>query len=716
MTIFARPSEWTRAIREAAFATPFADRTHHYFAFLSYSHRDEHVAEWLHDALEDFRVPGHLVGRITEHGCVPRRLTPIFRDVRELPASSDLGQEIKAALKASRFLIVLCSPAAAQSKWVNAEIEAFKRVHPKACILAAILAGEPFASEMRGREPEECLPQALRFKYDRHGKPTAKRAEPLAADLRGNAQGRRTGFLKLVAGMLDVGLDDLVRRDEIRRHRHLAMVAAGSIAGMVVASGLALAAIQARDAARDQRREVEGLVAYMLGDLKDKLEPIGKLDALDGVGSRVLAYYEKQDASELSDAALLQRSQALGLTAQVAFSRGNLQSAQRLYRQALAGTVETIRRSPDDPQALFDHAQNVFWIGELAREQGQARQAETAYREYKRLADRMVAIEPDNLKWRMELAYANENLGIVLYNQRRFAEAVRQFEVALRPMESLAAIEPNNADYQEELSNVLAWLADAQRDLGKLDAAIAVRRRQIVSLEQLARSSGGNVEFLRLLIPAHQALGILLTWRGQSEPGLEQLRRAVGVAERLIPVEPDNVIWQAFAAGAGLELGDNLATLGQDSEARLRVREGCQRAARVLATSAGTGWRGLRTRCLAVRSQLAIRDGAGAQAAALAEQSLASARTERSEDPTKGRYSVAAAYRLLGDAQKARGAAAASRAYWERGLATLPDTAAERPSEMSARAQLLQRLGRAEDAERLIERLSAMGFKQGSWS
>jgi tetratricopeptide (TPR) repeat protein len=314
----------------------------------------------------------------------------------------------------------------------------------------------------------------------------------------------------------------------------------------------------------------------------------------------------------------------------------------------------------------------------------------------------------------MELAYATENLGIVLYNQRRFAEAVRQFEASLRPMESLAAIEPNNADYQKELSNVLAWLADAQRDLGRLDAAIAVRRRQIASLEQLARSSGGNVEFLRLLIPAHQALGILLTWRGQSEPGLEQLRRAVTVAERLIPVEPDNVIWQAFAAQAGLELGDTLNGLRQDSEARLRVREGCQRAARVLATNAGTGWRHLRTRCLTVRSQLAMREGASAEAAALAEQALDSARTARSEDPTKDRYSVAAAFRLLGDAQKARGEAAASRASWDQGFATLPVNVAERPFEMRARAQLLLRLGRAEEARRVVDRLTAMGFKQGS--
>ena len=53
---------------------------------------------------------------------------------------------------------MLCSPAAAQSRWTNAEIEAFKRARPEGCVLAAIVDGEPFASDMPGREDEECLP------------------------------------------------------------------------------------------------------------------------------------------------------------------------------------------------------------------------------------------------------------------------------------------------------------------------------------------------------------------------------------------------------------------------------------------------------------------------------------------------------------------------------------------------------------------------------
>src|SRR5690349_21604992 len=99
---------------------------HHYFAFLSYSHADSAEADWLHEQLERFRVPSSLAGKLTANGVIPKRLTPVFRDRHELAASEDLGAEIRQALELSRCLIVLCSPAAAKSKWTNAEIDTFK--------------------------------------------------------------------------------------------------------------------------------------------------------------------------------------------------------------------------------------------------------------------------------------------------------------------------------------------------------------------------------------------------------------------------------------------------------------------------------------------------------------------------------------------------------------------------------------------------------------
>jgi len=683
-----------------------------YFAFLSYSHKDRELADWLHRALEDFRVPSDLIGKLTENGAIPRRLTPVFRDQHELAAADDLGEEILAAIAASQFLIVLCSPQAARSHWTNAEIEAFKRTHPDGCVLAAIAAGEPFASELPGREQEECFPPALRQKFDRRGRPTGKRAEPLAADLREDGESRRLGFIKLVAGMLGVGLDDLLQRETTRRQRRMAMLAALSLGGMAVTSTLAVTAIQARDSARDQRREAEGLVAFMLGDLKDKLEPIGRLDALDGVGSRVLAYYSKQDSAELPDAALLQRSQALSLTAQVSYMRGDLDASERLYREARQGTGEAVRRNPSDPQRLFDHAQNVFWIGELARQRGDSRAAEQGARAYKALALRMVALGPDNMKWRMEEQDADAELGIVLLDQRRFAEAATQFEQALHTIQALAMADPGNSDYQKSRVETLAWVADAQMANGRLDRAMAIRERHVALLGQLLNHPDADVHYRQKLIPAEQGLGRLYAMQGQRERALQHLKAAVAHADELIPLEPKNAVWVELGFDARLALADYELQIGQHAAAAGQAKTACTAIRSLLAKNAAyPPWRSGLARCNMTQARIALAAGSTGAALASAERALATAKSVKSGDRLGDRVQLARAYRLLGDVRRALRDPAGAGAAWSRALAALPQNAAESPLEMDEHVVILERLGRTGEAQPISARLDAMGYR-----
>ena len=97
-----------------------------YWAFVSYSHHDKTWGEWLHRSLESYRMPRRLVGRPGRDGPVPKRLFPIFRDTEELPAAGSLSEEIHDALYSSKCLVVICSPASAQSDYVNEEIRYFK--------------------------------------------------------------------------------------------------------------------------------------------------------------------------------------------------------------------------------------------------------------------------------------------------------------------------------------------------------------------------------------------------------------------------------------------------------------------------------------------------------------------------------------------------------------------------------------------------------------
>ena len=704
----ARPGKARRAL---AGARRGRKPRHRYFAFLSYSHKDEELAEWLHTELERFRVPSQLVGKISEHGVIPRRLTPVFRDRHELGAATDLGEEIEQALAGSQFLIVLCSPQAAASRWTNSEIAAFKKSHPDGCVLAAIASGEPFASEIEGREGEECFPPALRQRYDRLGRPTGKRAEPLAADLREAHGGPRVGFLRLVAGMLGVGLDELVQRETTRRQRRLGYLAAASLAGMALTSLLAVTALQARDEARDQRREAEGLVAFMLGDLKDKLEPIGKLDALDGVGAKVLDYYRKQSASDLPDNALLQRARALSLTAQVAYLRGDFGTAQKLYGEAMEGTGEAIERDPDDPQRLFDHAQNIFYFGSIATDRGQLERAERAFREYRALADRMIAIEPDNLKYRMEVQYAATNLGFVLLRQRRFDEAVLQLTKALRTIEAVAAIDGDNREYQKSLAESLAWLADAQLARGDATGAVSSRRRQVRLLNSLAGS--GDAAIQGKLIPAQQSLGTLLAAMGHDEEARRYLAAAVATAEELLPTEPNNSEWVTLAGRAHLALAQHGLATQRRAEVAVHVAAGCAYAAKLRDSGGGTFGAFVQRSCLMARAQFALAEGRPAEAFGHAQRASALTRSIRINDNVGDRYALARSLLLTGDTHRAAGDGRAARIAWQRGL-DLARSAREQPQETAVRAELLDRNGRSGEATVLRRGLAARGIRNAS--
>ncbi len=694
------------------------DDTPRYYAFLSYSHTDTPHADWLHKAIERFAVPSGLIGRVTGMGEVPRTLAPIFRDRHELAASSDLGQTIRAALKQSRFLLVLCSPAAAQSRWVNEEILTFKKLHGDRRVLAAIVGGEPWASQIEGREGEECFPPALREKIDRKGQSTGKRAEPIAADLRAARDGREAGKLKLVAGMLGLGLDDLVRREQQRRQKRLTYIAAASLAGMTVASGLAMFAFDKRDEARDQRREAEGLVGFMLGDLRKQLEPIGRLDALDAVGSRALQYFESQDKSELSDAALSQRSKALTLMGEIASTQGNLDGALRRYREAWAGTAEALRRKPDDAQRIFDHAQNVFWVGSIAWKRGRIGEALAAFESYKRLAEQMVAIEPGKPEWRLEGIYADHNLGMLLLEQSRFRDASAVFRSGLKAIEGLAASDPRNRAYQDQLSETLAYLSQARESAGFLDDALALRERQLAMMERIATTEGSDAPLRKKMVVANRALGRLFASKGDVRLGLVHLRSAVAVTEELIRTEPNNTEWARNGASSLLDLGELELASGNIDQAGAHVRAGCATADDLLQRdSTVVEWRlQLRGECLRLRARLAMASGMSEEARALSRELVGKvgleAATRKGAD---ARFALASAEYMMAEANRAAGDSAGAARGWNRALMAWPSGLELTPRLLAREVMILKRLGRNREASSIEARLDAMGYRHPAY-
>lgn len=211
-----------------------------YWAFISYSHADAKWGDWLHAALETYRVPARLVRNAKPAGAVPKRIFPVFRDREELASSSSLGENITGALRLSRALVVICSPRSAASRWVNEEVKLYKSMGREDRVFCLIVDGEPNAPADSGLL--ESFPSAVRFQLDRGGEISSEPAEPIAADAREGKDGRRNALLKLIAGIIGVPYDELRQRERQRQMRQRIRLGAATI-GMAVVAGLIYTAV-----------------------------------------------------------------------------------------------------------------------------------------------------------------------------------------------------------------------------------------------------------------------------------------------------------------------------------------------------------------------------------------------------------------------------------------------------------------------------------------
>lgn len=210
-----------------------------YWAFISYSQKDEWWARRLHEALETYALPRELVGQETPPwGPLPKRFAPVFRDRDELSSAADLGQKLTASLHSSRALVVLCSPHAARSRWVNEEIKTFKSRGREQDVFAVIVDGEPWGSDRPETAEAECFPESLRYRVDDKRELTAERAEPIAGDARKQKDGFDRAMLKTVAGILRIDFARLTKREEERRARRNRIVVGGMALILAIVSAL----------------------------------------------------------------------------------------------------------------------------------------------------------------------------------------------------------------------------------------------------------------------------------------------------------------------------------------------------------------------------------------------------------------------------------------------------------------------------------------------
>lgn len=130
-----------------------------YFAFVSYSHKDEKWARWIQTALERYRLPATV--RKEAGKTLPERIRPVFRDATDLGVGK-LVDNLRQELEQSKFLIVVCSPNSARSNtegkhWVNEEVVRFCELGRADRIIPVIVGGTKETAYCPKLEEEDIL-------------------------------------------------------------------------------------------------------------------------------------------------------------------------------------------------------------------------------------------------------------------------------------------------------------------------------------------------------------------------------------------------------------------------------------------------------------------------------------------------------------------------------------------------------------------------------
>src|SRR5262245_55810034 len=542
-----------------------------YRAFISYSHADTKWANWLHGRLEGFRIDSDLIGRETPMGLIPSTLRPIFRDRDDFTAGHSLTEQTLAALDSSAALIVLSSPDAARSHYVNEEVRLFKHRHPDRPIIPIILDGKP------GDPASECFPPALKFEVSPDGTITDQPADLLAADMRATGDGRDLALAKVVARMLSVPADDVRKRQVSAQNWRLKVTAAiiTVLAVLSLVTGFLVWEHQrqitgeetrerqrlAREEARDkQLAEMHGVVQRLLGISPAQAAPgsaraLGDAvaDAQEGAAQgdeRLQKALDLLKANRPQDAEPLFRAVADEKAARV---KKDSKDAAAAYRNlgAIAGLgdpkrareayAKALEYDGEDPQALYWYGYLNFLAGDLG----------TAQRTLERLLDTATARGDQRGIYRAHLVQ-----GQIMRNRGNSPLARDHVEKSLRVALAESASAKDDFEWQRDISEAQIRMGDVLRDQGNLSGALDSYKAALAIRERLAAADPGNAGWQRDLSLSHGKIGEVILAQGNLSGALDNYKAMNTIRERLAAADPGNAGWQRDLSISHGRIGD----------------------------------------------------------------------------------------------------------------------------------------------------------------
>ncbi|WP_089725702.1 tetratricopeptide repeat protein [Candidatus Thiosymbion oneisti] len=303
-------------------------------------------------------------------------------------------------------------------------------------------------------------------------------------------------------------------------------------------------ALAAAERATQARQEAEGLVEFMTFELRDRLEPIGRLDLLGGVFDRVNDYYERLGIQEDNPDVTRRRAVNLFNSGDLQASLGDLAAAGRLYAEGVQILERLAAADPSNTGWQRDLSVSLNKIGDIKSKQGDLTGALSAYQESKAIREHLAAADPSNAQWQYDLGIANERVGSIKQAQGKLDEALKAFQRKYELVQALTEQDPSNAGWQRDLSASLSRIGDIKSKQGDLTGSLSAYQESKAIAERLADADPSNAGWQRDLSVSLEKIGDIKAMQGDLAGSLSAYQESRTIRERLADADPSNAGWQ----------------------------------------------------------------------------------------------------------------------------------------------------------------------------
>jgi len=305
------------------------------------------------------------------------------------------------------------------------------------------------------------------------------------------------------------------------------------------------------------------LIQFMLGDLAERLKPVGRLDLLDSTIAEVNKFYSEVAPEKMTPDGERNRAKALQEVANIRYSQGRFDEAYASYSRSIAAYRELTARYP----------QNLPWQLELAvvlndlsiayGQQGDFTKGAAVLEEGLKLFQGLVAKEPRNGNWLMNLAGAAQNLSLGylhLGNLVRTGELLRIAEEAGR---RCVAVEPAKSKPKEVLAIIVGTHGDYLKRVDKIGESMRAYDEKLRILSELVAQEPKNQNYRYDLAMGLDPPAQINIDQGRYSEAREALQRGAGILDQLIAEDPANREWQLIRTNTLTNLG--ISFRGEDN-------------------------------------------------------------------------------------------------------------------------------------------------------